>query len=59
MRGGCQKPFCPRKIGTKQSVISRQERGGLSKATVETLKKIASALDAKLVIKIQKKTKAA
>jgi ribosome-binding protein aMBF1 (putative translation factor) len=44
-----------RRIGTKQSVISRLERGGFSKATVETLKKIADALDRKLVIKLQEK----
>jgi ribosome-binding protein aMBF1 (putative translation factor) len=44
-----------RRIGTKQSVISRLERGALSKATLETLKKIADALDRKLVIKLQEK----
>lgn len=48
-----------KKIGTKQPMLSRLERGGFQKATVETLRKIANALDAKLVIKIQKKTKAA
>ena len=44
-----------RRIGTKQSAISRLERGAFSKATVETLKKIAEALDRKLVIKLQEK----
>jgi ribosome-binding protein aMBF1 (putative translation factor) len=44
-----------KKIGTKQPALSRLERGGFSKATVETLKKIATALDAKLVIKLQTK----
>jgi ribosome-binding protein aMBF1 (putative translation factor) len=44
-----------KKIGTKQPALSRLERGGFSKATVETLKKIAKALDAKLVIKLQTK----
>lgn len=31
------------------------ERGGFSRATVETLKKIAKALDARLIIKLQTK----
>ncbi len=44
-----------RRIGTKQSAISRLERGAFSKATVETLKKIAEALDRKLVMKLQEK----
>ena len=44
-----------RKIGTKQPALSRLERGGFRKATVETLNKIAKALDTKLVIKFQHK----
>lgn len=44
-----------KRTGTKQSVISRLERGGFSKATVETLKKIADALDMRLVVKLQRK----
>jgi ribosome-binding protein aMBF1 (putative translation factor) len=43
------------KIGTKQPALSRLERGGFKKASVETLKKIADALDAQLVIKLQPK----
>lgn len=43
------------RIGTKQPALSRLERGGFKKATVETLKKIADALDARLVIKLQHK----
>mgnify|MGYP001566008408 FL=1 len=58
-KSGITQAQLAKKIGTKQSVISRLERGGFSKATVETLNKIANALDAKLVIKIQKKAKAA
>lgn len=42
-------------IGTKQPALSRLERGGFAKATVETLKKIADALDSRLVIKLQPK----
>jgi ribosome-binding protein aMBF1 (putative translation factor) len=44
-----------RKMGTKQPALSRLERGGFSGATVETLKKIADALDMRLIVKFQKK----
>ncbi|MBI5193856.1 MAG: helix-turn-helix transcriptional regulator [Nitrospirae bacterium] len=44
-----------KRLGTKQSAISRLERGAFSKATVETLKKIADALDSRLIIKLQAK----
>lgn len=44
-----------RLIGTKQPALSRLERGGFGKATVDTLKKIADALDMRLVVKLQKK----
>jgi ribosome-binding protein aMBF1 (putative translation factor) len=44
-----------RKIGTKQPALSRLETGGFKKATVETLNKIAAALDSRLVIKFQHK----
>jgi ribosome-binding protein aMBF1 (putative translation factor) len=44
-----------RKMGTKQPALSRLERGGFAGATVETLKKIADALDMRLVVKFQKK----
>ena len=43
------------RIGTKQPALPRLERGGFKKASVETLKKIADALDAQLVIKLQPK----
>ena len=43
------------KIGTKQPALSRLERGGFKKASVETLRKIADVLDARLVIKLQPK----
>jgi len=42
-------------IGTKQSAISRLERGAFSKAKLETLRKIADALDRRLVIKLREK----
>lgn len=44
-----------RRIGTKQSVISRLERGGFSKATLETIKKVAEALDMRLEIHLRHK----
>ncbi len=40
-------------IGTKQPALSRLERGGFKTATVETLTKIARALNAELIIKVQ------
>lgn len=46
-----------KKIGTKQPALSRLERGGFRKATVETLGKIADALDSNLVIKLEPKRK--
>jgi transcriptional regulator with XRE-family HTH domain len=54
-RAGITQDELAKKIGTKQSAISRLEHGGFSKATVETLHKIAEALDAKLVIKMESK----
>jgi ribosome-binding protein aMBF1 (putative translation factor) len=45
-----------KKIGTKQPALSRLERGGFQKANVETLRKIANALNVKLVIKFQPKS---
>jgi transcriptional regulator with XRE-family HTH domain len=44
-----------KRIGTKQPALSRLERGGFQKANIETLRKIAEALDVKLVIKFQPK----
>lgn len=44
-----------RRVGTKQSVISRLERGAFSKATLETIKKVADALDMRLEIKLHHK----
>jgi ribosome-binding protein aMBF1 (putative translation factor) len=54
-KAGLTQEELARKIGTKQPALSRLERGGFKKATVETLSKIAKALDARLVIKMQHK----
>jgi len=43
------------KIGTKQPALSRLERGGFKKASMETLSKIADALDARLVVRMEPK----
>ena len=54
-KAGVTQEELARKIGTKQPALSRLERGGFKKATVETLNKIAEALDSRLVIKFQHK----
>ncbi len=43
------------KIGTKQPALSRLEKGGIRKATLETLNKIAEALNLELIIKFKTK----
>ncbi len=52
-RSGLTQAELAEKIGTKQPALSRLERGGFRKATVETLHKIADALDVELVVKLQ------
>jgi predicted transcriptional regulator len=54
-KAGITQAQLAKKVGTRQSAISRLETGGFKNATVETLKKIADALDAKLVVKLQPK----
>ena len=51
-KSGVSQPELARRCGTKQSVISRLERGAFSKATLETIKKVADALDMQLEIKL-------
>jgi transcriptional regulator with XRE-family HTH domain len=45
------------RIGTKQPVISRLESGE-SKPTLSLLKRVADALDARVVVTLEEKTKA-
>lgn len=54
-KAGLTQAELAKKIGTKQPALSRLERGAFKNATVETLRKIADALDTKLVIKLQPK----
>ena len=54
-KAGVTQEELAKKIGTKQPALSRLERGGFRKATVETLNKIAKALDTRLIIKFQHK----
>lgn len=54
-KAGMSQAELARRLGTKQSVISRLERGAFSKATLETIKKIADVLDKRLVIKLENK----
>ena len=54
-KAGLSQEQLAKRIGTKQPALSRLERGAFKKATVETLQKIADALDMKLVIKMQAK----
>jgi len=52
-KAGLTQDELARKIGTKQPALSRLERGGLKTATVETLSRIATALDSKLVVRFE------
>ncbi|HWR89810.1 MAG TPA: helix-turn-helix transcriptional regulator [Dissulfurispiraceae bacterium] len=54
-KAGLSQTELARRVGTKQSVISRLERGGFSKATLETIKKVADALDMRLEIHLRHK----
>ncbi|MBI4690682.1 MAG: helix-turn-helix transcriptional regulator [Nitrospirae bacterium] len=54
-KAGLTQAELAKRVGTKQPAVSRLERGAFKKATVETLRKIADVLDAKLVIKLQTK----
>jgi len=44
-----------RRIGTKQPALSRLEKGGFEKANIETLRRIAHALNYELVVKFEPK----
>ncbi|HCY19521.1 MAG: hypothetical protein A2X87_02070 [Deltaproteobacteria bacterium GWC2_42_51] len=54
-KAGITQTELARKMGVKQPMLSQLERGGISKATVETLKRIADALNSRLVVRIEPK----
>ena len=54
-KNGISQAELAKRVGTKQSVISRLEHGAFSKATLETIKKMADALDMRLEIKLHHK----
>ncbi len=54
-KSGISQAELARRLGTKQSVISRLERGAFSKATLETIKKVADVLDLRLELKLHQK----
>lgn len=54
-KSGITQSELARRVGTKQSVISRLERGAFSKATLETIKKMADALNLRLEIRLHHK----
>jgi len=44
-----------KRMGTKQPALSRLEKGGFEKANIETLRKIANALNYKLIVRFEPK----
>lgn len=58
-RAGISQAELAKRIGTKQPALSRLEKGGYKKATIETLQKIADAMGLKLVVRMEPKKKKA
>jgi len=54
-KAGLTQEELAKRIGTKQPALSRLEKGGFEKANIETLKKIANALNYELVVKLEPK----
>jgi len=52
-RAGMSQQRLAEMIGTQQPALSRLERGGFKKASMATLSKIADALDARLVVRLE------
>ncbi len=52
-RAGMSQQRLAEMIGTQQPALSRLERGGFKKASIATLSKIADALDARLVVRLE------
>ena len=54
-KSGISQAELARRLGTKQSVVSRLERGAFSKASLETINKVADALDMRLELRLHQK----
>ena len=54
-KAGLTQQELARKIGTKQPALSRLEKGGFETANIETLRKIADALNLQLVVRLEPK----
>ena len=54
-KSGISQAELARRLGTKQSVVSRLEHGAFSKASLETIKKVADALDMRLELRLRHK----
>ena len=54
-KSGISQAELARRLGTKQRVVSRLERGAFSKASLETIKKVADALDMRLELRLHHK----
>lgn len=54
-KAGLTQEELAKRIGTKQPALSRLEKGGFEKANIETLRKIANALNHELIVKFEPK----
>jgi len=54
-KAGLTQEDLDRRIGTKQPALSRLEKGGFETAKIETLRKIADALNLRLIVKLESK----
>jgi len=54
-KAGLTQEELAKKIGTKQPALSRLEKGGFEKANIETLRRIANALNHDLVVRFEPK----
>jgi len=55
-KAGLTQENLAKRIGTKQPALSRLEKGGFETANIETLRKIADALNLKLIARLEPKS---
>lgn len=55
-KAGLTQEDLAKRIGTKQPALSRLEKGGFETANIETLRKIADALNLKLIVRLEPKS---